>query len=137
MVTPEAVVMAPPARLMGLLPKKSAGRTQFSRNFLKKDTPASAQEQRARPGMEGPAEESLSSETYLSDLKYVATDLTSESESPATGFILPFPFLTVASTWSTVSALIAGSETGRMPMALAIPALGVPVGPWHMAHFVL
>jgi hypothetical protein len=42
MVTPEAVVMAPPARLMGLLPKKSAGLTQFSRNFSKKDTPASA-----------------------------------------------------------------------------------------------
>jgi hypothetical protein len=33
MVTPEAVVMAPPARLMGLLPKNSAGRSQLSRNL--------------------------------------------------------------------------------------------------------
>jgi hypothetical protein len=33
MVTPEALVMAPPARLMGLLPKNSAGLTQPSRNF--------------------------------------------------------------------------------------------------------
>src|SRR6185503_1126886 len=32
MVTPAALVIAPPARLMGLLPKNSAGRTQFSRN---------------------------------------------------------------------------------------------------------
>jgi hypothetical protein len=33
MVTPAAVVIAPPARLMGLLPKNSVGRTQPSRNF--------------------------------------------------------------------------------------------------------
>jgi hypothetical protein len=33
MVTPDALVIAPPARLMGLLPKNRAGRTQFSRNF--------------------------------------------------------------------------------------------------------
>ncbi len=33
MVMPEAVVIAPPARLMGLLPKNSAGLSQFSRNF--------------------------------------------------------------------------------------------------------
>jgi hypothetical protein len=32
MVTPAALVIAPPARLIGLLPKNSAGRTQFSRN---------------------------------------------------------------------------------------------------------
>src|SRR5664280_1612913 len=38
MVTPEALLMAPPARLMGLLPKKRAGRTQFSRNFCINDT---------------------------------------------------------------------------------------------------
>jgi len=34
-VTPEALVMAPPARLIGLFPKKRAGRTQFSRNFCR------------------------------------------------------------------------------------------------------
>src|SRR5215472_16777995 len=33
MVTPAALVMAPPARLIGLLPKNSAGRTPFSRNL--------------------------------------------------------------------------------------------------------
>jgi hypothetical protein len=33
MVTPEALVIAPPARLIGLLPKKSAGLTQLSRNL--------------------------------------------------------------------------------------------------------
>src|ERR1035438_1952844 len=33
MVTPAALVMAPPARLIGLLPKNSAGLTQPSRNF--------------------------------------------------------------------------------------------------------
>src|SRR5208337_2878182 len=38
MVTPEAVVIAPPARLMGLLPKNSAGLTQFSRNFRNNGT---------------------------------------------------------------------------------------------------
>src|SRR5271165_954069 len=35
MVTPDAVVIAPPARLIGLLPKNSAGLTQCSRNFPK------------------------------------------------------------------------------------------------------
>ena len=38
MVTPEAVVMAPPARLMGLLPKNRAGLSQFSRNLSNVDT---------------------------------------------------------------------------------------------------
>ena len=38
MVMPEAVVMAPPARLMGLLPKNSAGRSQLSRNLSNNDT---------------------------------------------------------------------------------------------------
>jgi hypothetical protein len=38
MVTPDALVMAPPARLSGLLPKNSAGRTQLSRNFCNTGT---------------------------------------------------------------------------------------------------
>jgi hypothetical protein len=50
MVAPEALVMAPPARLMGLLPKNSAGLTQLSRNFSSRDTaePPEPQELLAR-----------------------------------------------------------------------------------------
>jgi hypothetical protein len=33
--------------------------------------------------------------------------------------------------------LIAGSETGFTPVALVIPALGVPVAPWQLWHLAL
>src|SRR5512146_131209 len=48
MVTPAALVMAPPARLTGLFPKNSAGLIQFSRNFCNTATSSSASKQRAR-----------------------------------------------------------------------------------------
>jgi hypothetical protein len=47
--------MAPPVRLMGLLPKNSAGRTQLSRNFSNNDTIPQPPLVDGPPGDDGPA----------------------------------------------------------------------------------
>jgi hypothetical protein len=38
---------------------------------------------------------------------------------------------------ATVSDWMLGSEAALIPIFLAIPALGVPVAPWHAAHLAL
>jgi hypothetical protein len=47
------------------------------------------------------------------------------------------PFFTAENISAEVSFMMAGSEADFTPIALAIPALGVPVAPWHTAHLVL
>ena len=173
---PDALVIAPPARLIGLLPKNSAGLTQFSPEFLNQwhlipqnsianPAPGSktSNECTARPACSAdlsgksthtsrpavpPAAVILGAKTVPATASRLL--LTSapcrrsprpltpgRRSGPRSASSLPLPLLMAAMIWSTVSFWMSGSEAALMPIILAIPALGVPVAPWQVAHLAL